>query len=113
MKVTKKIKLNDVDTFRFIDKMVVNKQTKCWEWIGAKNDLGYGYFWLDNVAGVVRAHRLAWVMANGNPNGKLELDHLCRNKACVNPKHLEQVSASENQIRNVPFRKKRSKLVVL
>jgi len=32
MKITKKIKLNDVDIFRFIDKMVVNKQTKCWGW---------------------------------------------------------------------------------
>jgi hypothetical protein len=66
----------------------------CWEWTGALDRLGYGQVhWQGRRQ---RAHRAVYE-ATGNviPDG-LELDHLCRNKRCVNPSHLEPVTHSEN-----------------
>lgn len=70
----------------------------CHVWTAAKISNGYGYFHL----GTGRlAHRVAWEWANGPvPEGE-QLDHLCRNRACVNVKHLEPVTCRENVLRGV------------
>jgi hypothetical protein len=66
----------------------------CWEWIGARNGNGYG-----SSCGSDPAHRVAYSWLVGPiPEGQ-ELDHTCRNRACVNPHHLEPVSRSENRKR--------------
>jgi hypothetical protein len=71
----------------------------CWPWLGGLNGHGYGtqgttfrgFKWL--------AHRLVYeIMVGPIPKG-LTLDHLCRNHACVNPLHLEPVTAVENVMR--------------
>src|SRR5215467_12835292 len=70
----------------------------CWSWRGHKNSAGYGMFQVAGV-GKVLVHRLAWELIHGPiPEGK-ELDHLCRNRACPNPAHLELVTARENNLR--------------
>lgn len=55
---------------------------------------GYGQIRLDNKTFLV--HRVAYVMYHGLIPKGLELDHLCRNRKCYNPEHLEAVSHKEN-----------------
>jgi hypothetical protein len=47
------------------------------------------------------AHRWSWEKVNGSVPDDLHIDHLCRNRACVNPAHLEPVTRRENILRGV------------
>lgn len=71
----------------------------CWLWTGGKNPNGYGRVF-DKGAGALRqAHRLVYERLVGPIPEGLQLDHLCRVRNCVNPEHLEPVTARENTIR--------------
>lgn len=68
--------------------------TVCRAWQGATGGGGYGQAWWD---GKVRyAHILAWEDEHGPVPDGLQIDHLCRNKPCWNPAHLEAVTFAEN-----------------
>lgn len=69
----------------------------CWEWTASIVN-GYGKFGRDPEHGyvVVGAHRWAWEHLVGPVPVGLDLDHLCRNRRCVNPDHLEPVTRGEN-----------------
>jgi hypothetical protein len=81
---------------RFDEKYVV-KETGCWEWIGSLNAGGYGTFHMPKKPEL--AHRFSYQRTHGRIKEGLELDHLCRNRRCVNPDHLEQVTRRENTVR--------------
>jgi hypothetical protein len=67
----------------------------CWVWNLPLNASGYGRFMGEP------AHRLAY-QSHVGPIGKgLDIDHLCRNRACVNPKHLEPVTRAVNLARGI------------
>lgn len=66
----------------------------CHEWISSKNMNGYGSFWDGN--GTVRAHRFAYEATNGSIPPGLTIDHICRNRACVNAEHLRLLTQCEN-----------------
>jgi hypothetical protein len=72
----------------------------CWPWHGATLPNGYGEIW-DPVARKNRmAHRRVYELLVGPIAAGLQIDHLCRNKACVNPAHMEQVTSRENTVRH-------------
>lgn len=71
----------------------VRKTDTCWLWEGAKSD-GYGHMWVGSGYSV--AHRVAYELLVGPIPVGLDLDHLCRVRACVNPEHLEPVTRREN-----------------
>ena len=73
---------------RFWAKVQGGDVSECWEWHGTLID-GYGSFTLSTCS--VRAHRVSYEMLVGPIPEGLQLDHLCRNRRCVNPWHLEPV----------------------
>ena len=81
----------------------VDASGPCWEWIAHKNNHGYGQVGLGaGTRKLGMAHRVAWELLVGPIPEGLELDHLCRNPACVNPDHLEPVTHKEN-MRRAPW----------
>lgn len=79
----------------------------CWLWEGAIDSSGYGEAFNHRLGRIDKAHRVVWEHYRGplpaRPSA-LELDHLCRVRHCVNPKHLELVTHDENQRRAVRCR---------
>jgi hypothetical protein len=80
---------------RFLRK--VRKTDSCWMWMGAKNNYGYGNFYYGGR--MVRAHRVSLKLFRHDFPDELVVDHLCRNKLCVNPDHLDAVTQQVNVAR--------------
>jgi hypothetical protein len=82
---------------RLGDKFTIGDE--CWEWTAAKNRGGYG--WVHDGTRHRTAHNVLYELLVGSIPKGLELDHLCRNRGCVRPDHLEPVTRSENIRRGV------------
>lgn len=82
----------------------------CWEWAGSRQPKGYGTVRGDNGKTAL-AHRAMYELLREPIPPELEIDHLCRNRSCVNPDHLEVVTPYENFIRGEsPLAQKRRQI---
>lgn len=88
---------------RFWPKVDRRSPEECWPWVGTLNAAGYGHLWggRDDPREWLKAHRVAYELLVGPIPAGLVLDHLCRNRRCVNPDHLEPVNLVENVMRGV------------
>lgn len=68
----------------------------CWLWTGTMYPNGYGMFRINSPRATVLAHRFAYRKLRGPIPQGMVLDHLCREKSCINPWHLEIVSQRLN-----------------
>lgn len=81
---------------RIWKKVVVNGE--CWEWTGCKV---FGYGTCSFMGEAMRVHRVVLLASGVALNDQLVVDHMCRNRACLNPKHLQQVTTRENVLAGI------------
>lgn len=79
-------------------KYVIRTDTGCWEWTSSLDRHGYGRarIMMGGRKRLTGAHRASWIVHRGPISGNLTVDHLCRNKICINPFHMELVTNAEN-----------------
>jgi hypothetical protein len=81
----------------------VIQENGCWQWVGCTSADGYGSIYVKELyrssQHMIPAHRHVYELHRGPIPGGLDLDHLCRNRGCVNPDHLEPVTNRENILR--------------
>lgn len=80
----------------------IDRSGSCWEWRGAVSDNGYGR--MRHNDGTFSVHRFAYERYRGPIPKDLVIDHLCRNRRCANPDHLEAVTQEENIRRGLDAR---------
>lgn len=88
---------------RLLNRIAIS-DTGCWLWVGYLDKYGYGSLGVPRcIAGKVknvRAHRLSYELFKGPLLQGKYIDHLCKQRACINPDHLELVTPGENVMRS-------------
>jgi hypothetical protein len=83
---------------RFNEKYIPVTESGCWVWLGTVSSHGYGRI-LRTATRADYAHRISYELFRGPIPKGLQIDHLCRVRCCVNPDHLEVVTAETNKAR--------------
>lgn len=82
---------------RFLSRIKINSND-CWEFKNIHKSTGYGRFSVNNNPTL--AHRFSYALFNGDLIKGMMIDHVCRNRKCVNPEHLRQVTPVQNVFEN-------------
>src|SRR5579859_4111653 len=105
MRVHDAAQFTEADVRRFWGYVALPNDNGCMIWRGARfkgknGRLRYGCFGMPaRFRGPASAHRVSYVLANGNIPGDLTVDHLCENTACVAPDHLRLLTMKANAVR--------------
>lgn len=78
---------------------VTRHEHGCWEWDRPRAD-GYGRVWVSAAWPHAYVHQVSYLLAGGTIPEGMEIDHVCRNRRCVRPSHLECVTHRENVLRS-------------
>jgi hypothetical protein len=112
--IPNRIALTDRDNaLIFLEEQVV-KENGCWLWAAGLNDGGYGLItagYKDTKHSL--AHRLMYHVYNDEDPGKLSVHHACANRACINPEHLQLLTAKENTAEMLERRAYRAEIAAL
>lgn len=91
---------------KFLGSISLDPKSGCWEWYRCRND-GYAQisYWSKKYKKTIQeyAHRFSYKLFNGEIPEGFDIDHLCRNRKCANPSHLEAVTRKENLMRGIGF----------
>ena len=91
---------------RFNSKFIVAPDSGCWLWMSPVSKDGYGQFSVGKKSH--KAHRFSYERYIGGIPEGLQLDHLCKTTICVNPRHLEVVTAKENISRSDSYNRNKT-----
>lgn len=82
----------------FFKRIAGTRLDECWPWIGHRSKYGYGGFSINEKDKIyaINAHRISYALFFGEIPNSLTVDHLCRNRICVNPYHLRAVTNRQN-----------------
>jgi hypothetical protein len=96
---------------RIFKRAEIDKDTGCWEWTGGHsgNGRGGGYARVSIRGKTYAGHRAVWEILFG-PCGDKQLDHICNNRKCINPYHMELVTNKENCKRRSERLKRKGKV---
>lgn len=91
-------------------KIMPEPNSGCWLWLGKLYKTGYGRITANRKEFLI--HRIVYQFAKGEIPITLEIDHLCRNRGCCNPDHLEAVTPKINMLRGISLWAKNARKVL-